>query len=65
MIPAMKHKTKISRNLAGVFDLSPRSYRLDGFAADARNLRGDFAAVGRDLKKQLQREPADQRARQN
>jgi hypothetical protein len=60
----MKLRTKILRDLAGVFDLSPRHYRLDGFAADARNLRGDFASIGRDLRKQLQREPPDQRARQ-
>jgi hypothetical protein len=47
-----------------VFDLTPRRYRLDGFATDAQNLRGDFAALGRGLRKQLQREPPDQRARQ-
>jgi hypothetical protein len=52
--------------LKGLFDLTPRSYCLNrsGFATDARNLRGDFAAVGRDLKKTLDREPSDKRARQ-
>jgi hypothetical protein len=52
--------------LAGLFDLSPRNYRLDrsGFAMDARNLRGDFSAVGRDLKKTLAREPTDRCPRQ-
>ncbi|MDR2506834.1 MAG: hypothetical protein LBD67_02400 [Candidatus Accumulibacter sp.] len=46
---------KIPRALKGLFDLSPRHYRLNrsGFSADARRLRGDFAAIGRDLKKQM------------
>jgi hypothetical protein len=51
------------RDVSGVFDLSPRPYRWGGFAEDARNLCGDFAAVGRDMRKQLQRESADQRTR--
>lgn len=38
--------------------LTPRDYHLDrhGFATDAARLRGDFAAVGRDLQKTLKRE---------
>ncbi|GHU34864.1 hypothetical protein AGMMS50256_29120 [Betaproteobacteria bacterium] len=62
----MEHKINFMRRLAGVFDLSPRTYRLDrlGFATDARNLRGDYEALGRDLRKQLNREPSDKRARQ-
>ncbi|MDR0576944.1 MAG: hypothetical protein LBI87_05300 [Candidatus Accumulibacter sp.] len=60
----MKHD--LFRDLAGVFDLTPRSYHLDrsGFATDARNLRGDHAAICRDLENTLKREPTDKRARQ-
>jgi len=45
------------KNAAGAMgdSLTPRDYRLDrnGFATDAARLRGDFAAVGRDLRKTL------------
>ncbi len=48
------------KNAAGAMgdSLTPRDYRLDrnGFATDAARLRGDFAAVGRDLRKTLKRE---------
>lgn len=38
--------------------LSQRDYQLNrhGFESDAAHLRGDFAAVGRDLRKSLKRE---------
>ena len=38
--------------------LSSRAYQLDqrGFESDAANLRGDFAAVGSDMRKALKRE---------
>lgn len=38
--------------------MSSREYQLNrrGFSADADHLRGDFAAVGRDLRKTLKRE---------
>jgi hypothetical protein len=60
----MESVKKTLHKLSGVFDLSPRPYRLDGFATDTRALRGDVAALASDLKKQLDREPADQRTRQ-
>jgi hypothetical protein len=61
----MEHMINFLRHLSGVFDLSPRPYHLDrrGFATDTRALRGDSAALVRDLRKQLRREPSDQRAR--
>ncbi|MDR1423185.1 MAG: hypothetical protein LBI92_01045 [Azoarcus sp.] len=55
-----------------LFDLSPRSYRLErsGFASDARNLCGDFEAIALDMKEALGKEAmehgesSDKRARQ-
>jgi hypothetical protein len=60
-------KRNLLRNLEGLFNFTPRDYHLDrsGFATDARNLRRDFVSVGRCLKKNLDRESSDQRARQD
>ena len=53
--------------VGNVMDIAPpaRRYILtqSGFAVDAARLRGDFAAVGRDLKKQLKREQTNYRTR--
>jgi hypothetical protein len=61
----MKHLTNLLDHLSGVFDLAPRPYHLDrrGFATDARNLWGDYAAVAHDLRKQLACESPNKRAR--
>lgn len=49
----MNHLLNILRGARIAFTLAPkpRGYRVDGdgFRADAGNLRGDFATVGRDL----------------
>lgn len=59
------------RNLLGgmaqAIDLapSPRAYQIDtqGCATDAKKLRGDFKALGNDMRKALKREQTDSRAR--
>ncbi len=46
--------------------LSSRTYEINhrGFATDAEKIRGDFSAVGRDMRKTLKREQqANNRAR--
>lgn len=63
----MNYLLKLLRGAADALTIAPnqRNYRLDphGFATDARHLRGDFAAVGKDMRKALKRESADYRAR--
>jgi hypothetical protein len=69
-MPGMEHLKNIWHGFVCALEpnvrlRSGRRYWIDrsGFATDARNLRGDFARVGRDLRTQLKREQADQRAR--
>jgi len=63
----MEHLLNILRGAACAFDLVPKSrrYHVDnrGFATDAKRLRGDFLAVGRDMRVQLKRESTNYRAR--
>lgn len=53
--------------VGSVMDIAPpvRMYRLNnaGFAMDAARLRGDFASVGKDMRKQIKREQANYRTR--
>lgn len=61
------HLKNLVRGASRVLDIAPerRSYQLDrrGFVTDAKRLRGDFAAVGRGLSKQLKHESTDYRTR--
>ena len=62
---AMDFFINFLRGYASIFDglVHPRHYQIThgGFAADAKNLRGDFCAVGHNLRSTLGREQADQR----
>lgn len=61
------HLKNLLEGAARALDIAParRLYRVDpqGQVTDAARLRGDFLAVGSDLKKQLKREQTDYRAR--
>lgn len=62
------HLKNFLSGAAGALDISPprREYRVGhrGFVVDAEHLRGDFAAVGSDMRKVLKRDQqAYERAR--
>lgn len=63
----MEHLVNILRGAARALELVPdaRAYRVEnrGGEVDARRLRGDFAALGRDLRTQLKHESTDYRTR--
>ena len=63
----VKHLVNILHGMRAALVLFPdsREYRVErnGFAADARALRGDFATVSDGLSKGLKIEPPDYRAR--
>ena len=54
------HLKNFLRGAADALDISPprREYRVErrGFFVDAERLRGDFAAVGSDMRKVLKRD---------
>lgn len=61
------HLKNLLWGASGVLDIAPRRRRYQsdprGFVTDADRLRGDFATVGRGLRKQLKRESSDYRTR--
>lgn len=63
----MEHLLNLLQGAAKALEISPerRQYCIErkGFAQDAKRLRGDFAAVGRDLRTQLKRESPNYRTR--
>ena len=63
----MEHLLNLLCGVANVLEVAPerRQYHIErhGFANDAKRLRGDFAAVGRDLRTQLKRESSNYRPR--
>lgn len=62
-----RHFENFLYGVGSVMDIAPpvRMYRLNnaGFAMDAARLRGDFASVGKDMRKQIKREQANYRTR--